>query len=78
MFRLAKQSGRKKRDGVHIDFPISKQNIVGMTGPTLHTLSRILTAWEGGGLVQGGRQKLLVRDPHGAVMVAGGLRPVLL
>jgi hypothetical protein len=31
-----------------------------MTGTTLHTVSRILSAWESKGLVQGGRQKLLV------------------
>ena len=33
-----------------------------MTGTTLHTVSRILSAWEGDGLVEGGRQKLTVRD----------------
>jgi CRP-like cAMP-binding protein len=78
VLRLANQSGRKERDGVRIDFPISKQDIAEMTGSTLHTVSRILTAWEGVGLVEGGRQKLLVRDPHGLVMVADGLRPGLL
>lgn len=78
VLRLANQSGRKERDGVRIDFPISKQDIAEMTGTTLHTVSRILTAWEGAGLVEGGRQKLLVRDPHGLVMVADGLRPGLL
>ncbi|HEV7433856.1 MAG TPA: helix-turn-helix domain-containing protein, partial [Pseudorhizobium sp.] len=45
-----------------IDFPISRQDIAEMTGTTLHTVSRILSAWEGKGLVEGGRQKLLVRD----------------
>ncbi len=33
-----------------------------MTGTTLHTVSRILSAWEQLGLVKGGRQKLLIRD----------------
>jgi CRP-like cAMP-binding protein len=78
VLRLANQSGRKEPGGVRIDFPISKQDIAEMTGTTLHTVSRILTAWEGAGLVEGGRQKLLVRDPHGLVMVADGLRPCLL
>lgn len=32
----------------------------------------------GAGLVESGRQKLLVRDPHGLVMLADGLRPGLL
>jgi CRP-like cAMP-binding protein len=78
VLRLANQSGRKEPGGVRIDFPISKQDIAEMTGTTLHTVSRILTAWEAAGLVEGGRQKLLVRDPHGLVMVADGLRPGLL
>jgi hypothetical protein len=33
-----------------------------MTGTTLHTVSRILSAWESNGIVEGGRQKLFVRD----------------
>lgn len=78
VLRLAHQAGTKERDGVRIDFPISKQDIAEMTGTTLHTVSRILTAWAGAGLVESGRQKLLVRDPHGLVMLADGLRPGLL
>ncbi len=72
VLRLMQQSGRKEPDGIRIDFPISKQDIAEMTGTTLHTVSRILTAWEGKGLVTGGRQKLLVRDPHGLTQLADG------
>ena len=36
--------------------------IAEMTGTTLHTVSRILSAWETQGLVEGGRQKLVVCD----------------
>jgi len=78
VLRLANQAGTKERDGLRIDFPISKQDIAELTGTTLHTVSRILTAWAGAGLVESGRQKLLVRDPHGLVMLADGLRPGLL
>jgi len=35
-----------------------------MTGTTLHTVSRILSSWEGQGLVDGGRQRIVLRDPH--------------
>ena len=62
VLRLAKQAGRQEETGIRIDFPISRQDIAEMTGTTLHTVSRILSAWEGKGLVEGGRQKLLVRD----------------
>jgi len=75
VLRLANQAGKKESDGVRIDFPLSKQDIAEMTGTTLHTVSRILTAWEAEGLVEGGRQKLLLRDPHELVLSADGLKP---
>lgn len=62
VLRLSKKAGRAEDGGVRIDFPISRQDIAEMTGTTLHTVSRILSAWESIGLVEGGRQKLLVRD----------------
>jgi hypothetical protein len=51
LLRLAKQAGRKVEEGVRIDFPISRQDIAEMTGTTLHTVSRILSAWEERGWV---------------------------
>jgi CRP-like cAMP-binding protein len=62
VLRLSKQAGRAEGGGVRIDFPISRQDIAEMTGTTLHTVSRILSSWESHGLVEGGRQKLLVKD----------------
>ncbi|KQZ47939.1 Crp/Fnr family transcriptional regulator [Rhizobium sp. Root149] len=62
VLRLTKQAGRAAEGGIRIDFPITRQDIAEMTGTTLHTVSRILSAWEGDGLVEGGRQKLTVRD----------------
>ncbi|MBK8084112.1 MAG: Crp/Fnr family transcriptional regulator [Devosia sp.] len=78
VLRLANQAGRKDTGGVRIDFPISKQDIAELTGTTLHTVSRILSAWESAGLVEGGRQKLLIRDPHQLLLIGDGLRPGLL
>jgi CRP/FNR family transcriptional regulator, nitrogen oxide reductase regulator len=62
VLRLAKKAGRPEPAGLRIDFPISRQDIAEMTGTTLHTVSRIFSAWEGKGLIEGGRQKLLVRN----------------
>jgi CRP-like cAMP-binding protein len=78
VLRLASQSGRKEAGGIRIDFPVSKQDIAEMTGTTLHTVSRVLTAWEHGGLVEGGRQKLLVKDPHRLMLIGDGHAPGLL
>jgi CRP-like cAMP-binding protein len=70
VIRLSRQAGRAEGGGVRIDFPISRQDIAEMTGTTLHTVSRILSAWESKGLVEGGRQKLLVRDIKGLQALA--------
>jgi CRP-like cAMP-binding protein len=78
VLRLGNQSGRKVDGGVRIDFPVSKQDIAELTGTTLHTVSRILSAWEAAGLVEGGRRKLLLRDPHRLLLIADGMVPGLL
>jgi hypothetical protein len=64
LLRLANQAGRKVDRGIEIDFPISRQNIAEMTGTTLHTVSRILSAWEQAGIVESGRQRVTLRDAH--------------
>ncbi|WP_404404767.1 Crp/Fnr family transcriptional regulator [Pelagibacterium halotolerans] len=72
VLRLADQSGKKEPDGIRIDFPLSKQDIAEMTGTTLHTVSRIMSAWQEKGLVKAGRQKLLICNPDRLLMLAEG------
>lgn len=74
LLRLAKQAGRKVEQGIQIDFPISRQDVAEMTGTTLHTVSRILSAWEQQGLVQGGRQRIVLCEPHKLFKLAEGER----
>lgn len=74
LLRLAKQAGRKVDEGVEIDFPISRQDVAEMTGTTLHTVSRILSAWEEQGLTVSGRQRIVVRSPHKLLGIAEGRR----
>ena len=74
VMRLVQQSGRKTEDGVEIDFPISRQDIAEMTGSTLHTVSRLMSAWEEEGIVRSGRQKVTVTDPHALMLVAENRR----
>jgi CRP-like cAMP-binding protein len=78
VLRLVQQSGKRDTDGLRIDFPLSKQDLAEMTGTTLFTVSRILSAWEQAGLVGTGRQKLTVRDPHRLLLIADGVNPGLL
>ncbi|MBR0719792.1 Crp/Fnr family transcriptional regulator [Bradyrhizobium liaoningense] len=70
LLRLAKQSGKKLDHGIEIDFPISRQDIAQMTGTTLHTVSRILSGWEQLGLIEGGRQRIILREPHKIFVLA--------
>lgn len=70
LLRLAKQSGRKVENGIEIDFPISRQDIAQMTGTTLHTVSRILSGWEQQGLVESGRQRIVLREAHKLFVLA--------
>ena len=72
LLRLVKQAGRKVESGIEIDFPISRQDVAEMTGTTLHTVSRVLSAWEQQGLVESGRQRITVRDPHRLFGIAEG------
>lgn len=70
VLRLADKAGRIEEGGTRIDFPITRQDIAEMTGTTLHTVSRLLSAWETRGLVEGGRQKLTVIDAEGLAQIA--------
>ncbi len=72
LLRLIKQSGRKTEAGILIDFPITRQDIAEMTGTTLHTVSRLLTAWEEKGLVRSGRQQVTIKEPHRLLLLAEG------
>ncbi|MFT3691441.1 Crp/Fnr family transcriptional regulator [Paenirhodobacter sp.] len=62
VLRLADRAGRVEAEGIRLDFPISRQDVAQLSGTTLHTASRILSAWEGRGWVAGGRQRLTVVD----------------
>ncbi len=70
VLQLAQQAGRKTEDGLLIDFPLSRQDLAEMTGATLHTVSRTLSAWEERGLVECGRQRVVVRDIAGVQALA--------
>jgi YD repeat-containing protein len=62
LLRLIEQSGRRTEYGIEIGFPISRQDIADMTGTTLHTVSRLLTAWEHQGFVRSTRKRVTVVD----------------
>lgn len=73
LLRLVRQSGRKVQGGVLIDLPLSRQDLAEMAGTTLYTVSRILSRWERQGFIEAGRERVLIRFPHGLVAIAEDL-----
>lgn len=69
LLRLVNQTGRKVEGGIEIDFPITRQDLSELTGTTLHTVSRLLSAWEKEGLVSSRRKRVTVCDPHALVVL---------
>lgn len=73
LLRLAQQTGKKTPEGVLIDLPMSRQDLAEMSGTTLFTVSRTLSRWEQEGIVQAGRERVLIRVPHRLVIIAQDL-----
>jgi CRP-like cAMP-binding protein len=73
LLRLVHDAGRRVDAGIEITFPVSRQDIAEMTGTTLYTVSRLLSAWEAQGIVQSGRQHIVLTKPHALVAIAEDL-----
>jgi CRP-like cAMP-binding protein len=73
LLRLAQDAGRRVEGGVEIDFPLSRQDLAQMTGTTLFTVSRTLSAWEAQGLIATGRRRVVIRQPHRLVRIGEDL-----
>jgi CRP-like cAMP-binding protein len=75
LMRLARQTGQRTDRGVLIDLPLSRQDLGEMTGTTLYTVSRTLSGWEQKGLIETGRERVVICNPHGLVSIAEDLPP---
>ena len=71
--RLANQIGRQTETGILIDAPLTRQDLAEMTGTTLFTVSRTLKAWERDGILEVGREKVTIADPHRLVVLGEDL-----
>ncbi|AUQ64675.1 Crp/Fnr family transcriptional regulator [Phaeobacter inhibens] len=70
LLRLINQSGIKVAQGIEIGFPITRQDVSELTGTTLHTVSRLLSAWEKDGMVSSKRKKITICDPHRLMLLS--------
>jgi CRP-like cAMP-binding protein len=68
LLRLAAQMGVKVDGGIELAF--TRQDLAEMSGTTLYTVSRVLSEWERQGLVEAGRERVVIRNPHGVVSIA--------
>jgi CRP-like cAMP-binding protein len=72
VLKLANEAGQASAAGMVINFPLSRQDIAEMTATTLHTVSRIMSAWEAAGVIEGGRQRITIRDRTRLQTIADG------
>lgn len=74
LLRLAHQVGQKTASGIEIAMTITRQDLAEMSGTTLFTASRILSEWERRGLIEAGREKVVILRPHDLARVAEDLK----
>lgn len=61
LLRLAQQVGVKEPDGsIRLDLRLSRQDIAQLSGTTLETVSRTLTAWERDKIIDARREQILI------------------
>jgi CRP-like cAMP-binding protein len=74
VLRLAAQIGeRAAGDETMVELPLARQDVAEASGTTMFTVSRVLADWERRGFVETGRERVLIRNPHGLVQIAEGL-----
>ena len=62
ILRLAEQAGQDDGNGICLDLIFTRLDLAALSSTSRHSVSRLLSAWESHGIVEGGRQKLRVLD----------------
>lgn len=70
VLRLARQAGNSTAHGTAIEFPLRRKDLADISGTTLHTASRILTAWEKAGLLVSDHQRLMICNSSEILRIA--------
>jgi CRP-like cAMP-binding protein len=74
VLRLAGQIGKRTdTKDMMVELPLTRQDVAEASGTTIFTVSRVLADWERRGLVEAGRERVLIRNPHGLVQISEGL-----
>jgi CRP-like cAMP-binding protein len=76
VLRLAAQIGKRTDTReMTVELPISRQDVAEASGTTIFTVSRVLADWERRGIVEAGRERVVIRNPHGLVQISEGADP---
>ena len=71
LLRLASQMGERIENGAtSVEMEFSREDLAEMTGTTLYTVSRTLSEWEKLGIIETGRERIKIKNPHGLVKIA--------
>ena len=74
ILRLAAQVGKRTEgDGMTVELPLTRQDVAEASGTTIFTVSRVMADWERRGLMEAGRERVVIRNPHGLVQISEGL-----
>jgi CRP-like cAMP-binding protein len=73
LLRLARKGGQRSADGgIDILLPLLRKDIAAMSATTLHTASRVLSAWRRRGLISGAAGRLSILRPPALERIAEG------
>ena len=73
LLRLAAQVGIRSTRETIIELSFSRQDVAEMTGTTLYTVSRLLSEWERKGVIETGRERIKIINPHELVRISDGI-----
>jgi CRP-like cAMP-binding protein len=73
LLRLAGKTGIKTPQGVEIGIALSRQDLADLSGTNLSTASRTVSAWNRRGLINAGRERFTIEQPHALVAIAEDL-----
>ncbi len=68
LLRIMRQSGHRVVEGIHVDFPLTRQELADYIGATVFTVSRILSSWERKGWIKSKREQITICNPHALVL----------
>jgi CRP/FNR family transcriptional regulator, nitrogen oxide reductase regulator len=64
LLRMAASAGKPAGSGTRIALRLTRQDLAELTGTTLFTVSRTLSAWQAQGIIEGRRESIVVREPE--------------